>query len=148
MGCFEYGKYSGSIETDMDRKILWGKILFINDLVTYEAIDLLTLEKEFRLAVDDYVATCKEIGKEPQKPLKGVFQVRVSPENHKAALLRSRRDNTTLNDVISKALSAYLVSDVVHKHQHTHQVIVTPQGSHEQKIFSVGPGPAQRWSKH
>jgi len=33
----KYKNYSGSVEIDLDEKILHGKVLFINGLITYEA---------------------------------------------------------------------------------------------------------------
>lgn len=40
-----------------------GHIADIGDLVTFEAGTLDELEKQFRLAVDDYIEFCKEVGK-------------------------------------------------------------------------------------
>jgi len=33
--------------------------------------------------VEDYLETCKALGREPQKVYKGVFNVRIEPELHK-----------------------------------------------------------------
>jgi len=104
----KYKDYEGTAELDMDRHVCRGKILFINDLVTYEAASPSDLGKEFRLAVDDYIATCATLNREPQKPLKGQFNVRVPPPLHKAASLRAAMDNISLNDVMVRALDAYL----------------------------------------
>ena len=53
-----YKDYKGSIEFSASDNILFGKIINTNDLVTYEANSIEKLEKEFRLAVDDYLETC------------------------------------------------------------------------------------------
>ena len=37
--------------------------------------------------VEDYLVLCKEAGKEPQKTFKGSFNIRISPELHKAAAI-------------------------------------------------------------
>lgn len=112
MNILKYKDYEGTAELDMERGICRGKILFIGDLVTYEASLPKNLQKEFEAAVDDYVATCKELGREPQKPLKGQFNVRVSPELHKALTLRAYKDGVYLNDVVVRALDAYVNSKV------------------------------------
>ena len=44
----------------MSRQVCRGKILFISDLVTYEAQSPVELQKEFELAVDDYIETSKK----------------------------------------------------------------------------------------
>ncbi len=113
MDILEYKNYEGTAELDMNRNICRGKILFINDLVTYEASSPEKLQGEFEAAVDDYIETCKMVGKEPQKPLKGQFNVRISPELHRAAALLATAAEGSLNDVVVQALTAFLKSTAV-----------------------------------
>lgn len=108
MDILKYKDYEGTAELDMSRKVCRGKILFIDDLVTYESPTPLGLQKEFEAAVDDYLETCLNLGREPQKPLKGQFNVRVPPALHKAASLRAVTDNVTLNDVMVRSLDAFI----------------------------------------
>lgn len=91
MEILKYKGYEGTAELDMSRKICRGKILFIKDLVTYESCSPADLQKEFESAVDDYLETCASLGKEPDKPFKGLFNVRVSPNLHRAAAIRRSR---------------------------------------------------------
>jgi len=117
----KYGEYEGTAELDMDRHVCRGKILFIDDLVTYEAESPADLQKEFQAAVDDYIETCASLGRQPQKPLKGLFQVRVPPALHKAVVRRAMADNVTQNDVTVRALDAFVNAklDVNHNVQVT-----------------------------
>jgi predicted HicB family RNase H-like nuclease len=108
MEILKYKEFEGSAELDVKRGVCRGKILHIDDVVTYESKAVLGLQKEFELAVNDYLETCKLIGKEPQKPCRGQFNVRVSPELHRAAVVRSILEDTSLNDIVRKALDAYL----------------------------------------
>jgi predicted HicB family RNase H-like nuclease len=64
-----YKGFMGSIEISIEDDCLHGKLLFTNDLVTYEARTPNQLQAEFESAVEDYLATCKEIGRSPEKPL-------------------------------------------------------------------------------
>jgi predicted HicB family RNase H-like nuclease len=105
---FEYNGYSGSIEVSTEDHCLFGKILFIVDLVTYEAETVTDLEAEFIGAVDDYIHTCKEIGKDPQRPFKGSFNVRIAPELHRKAALEAYKGNISLNELTAKAINAYV----------------------------------------
>ena len=132
-----YKNYTGSIEPDLDRDILRGKILCISDLVTYEAADLKTLRGEFEAAVDDYIETCKEIGKSPQKPFNGVFQIRTQPELHRQASLRAIKDGVKLNAVVVCALQAYL-APVVHTHNHDHTITVVADPIFSSSNVSAG----------
>lgn len=58
-----YKGYIGSAEDEGDCWI--GKILNITDLVFYEGLEFEELEKDFKAAVDDYIQTCFEVGKDP-----------------------------------------------------------------------------------
>jgi predicted HicB family RNase H-like nuclease len=51
--CFEYKGYSGTVEASIEDGVLHGKILFVSDLVTYEADTVTALKSEFEAAVDD-----------------------------------------------------------------------------------------------
>ena len=108
MEIIKYKDFEGSVETDIKRNCCRGKILFIDDLVTYESDTLQGLHKQFEEAVDDYIETCLQVGKEPQKPFRGLFNVRVKPELHRAAVKKAAVQETSLNDLVSKALESYL----------------------------------------
>lgn len=108
MEIIKYKDFEGSVETDIQRNCCHGKILFIDDLVTYESATLKGLQKQFEEAVDDYLETCILVGKEPQKPFRGLFNVRVKPELHRAAVKKAAAEETSLNDLVSKALESYL----------------------------------------
>jgi predicted HicB family RNase H-like nuclease len=120
----KYKDYEGTAELNMTRRVCRGKILFINDLVTYEASQPSELQKEFEAAVDDYVATCADLGREPQKSLKGQFNVRIPQELHKASALRALTDSVSLNDVVVRALDAYVNARVDINHVETKNYFV------------------------
>jgi len=75
--------YLGSIEVSIEDNCLYGKILFINDLVTYEANTPDGLKLAFQEAVDGYLAFCKEEGIPADRPFSGNFNVRVPKEFHR-----------------------------------------------------------------
>lgn len=62
-----YKGYSARPRYSAEDGIYFGKLLGINDLVTFESENVEGLEEEFHKAVDDYLAFCEEIGKQPQK---------------------------------------------------------------------------------
>lgn len=61
-----YKGYSAKPEYSATDRIFYGKILGISDLADFQSENAKELEDEFHKAVDDYLAFCKEIGKEPQ----------------------------------------------------------------------------------
>ena len=104
----EYKGYHTRIEFDAESMVLRGKIEGIKDFVDFESSDLLGIENEFHVAVDDYLQFCEEIGKEPDKEYKGSFNVRISPELHKALAIKALKSGETLNGTVEKAITAYV----------------------------------------
>jgi len=123
-GILEYNGYQGDVNFDLDSNCLYGKILFIDDLITYEAGTIQQLQIEFTAAVNDYIQTCAEIGKEPEKPFKGTFNVRIGPELHREAAIESKRNGIKLNDFVKTAIINELRNrtNMVIQHIHEHHV--------------------------
>jgi len=120
--------YAGTVEYSLDDAVLHGKVLFVADLVTYEAESLPALKSAFEEAVDDYLVTCLDIGKEPDRPASGVFNVRTGEKRHQALILRSLREGMPLNSMVNQAIDLFLNSvSVEHNHHHEHAVTVTLQ---------------------
>ena len=108
MKTMTYKGFEGSAEVDTNRQVCRGKLLFIPDLVTFEAESPKALQAEFEAAVDDYLETCAALGRDPHKPLRGSFNVRVPSELHRAAVVRAAQDDISLNEVVVHALDCYL----------------------------------------
>ncbi len=105
----EYKGYIGSIEYSPEDKCFFGKLEMIDDLVTFEAVNAIELEENFQKAVDEYLETCKKLGREPQKVFKGVFNVRLNPKLHKKLYENAIKEGISLNSYIQKALEREVV---------------------------------------
>jgi len=105
---FRYKDFWGSVEVSIKDNCLHGKLLFIDDLVTYEAESVPQLQKEFEAAVDDYVATCQELGRAPQKPFSGTFNVRIGADLHEKLAKYAALQETSINDVVKRVLNEML----------------------------------------
>ena len=110
METLSYKGYIGSLHYSKEDKVFWGKVEMIRSLVTFEADNAQDLENSFHEAVDDYIQTCDEQGISPEKPFKGIFNIRIKPELHKAAYEEALREGISLNrfveDSITKRLGA------------------------------------------
>ena len=101
----EYKGYIGSIEYSSEDKCFFGKLEMIDDLVTFEATSADELEINFHQVVDEYLQTCKKLGRESAKVYKGVFNVRIDPKLHKKLYQEALKSGVSLNSYIQKALS-------------------------------------------
>jgi predicted HicB family RNase H-like nuclease len=77
--------------------------------VNFEGASVKELKKAFHEAVEDYLETCKELGKEPNKTYKGTFNVRITTDLHKEAANFAAIHNISLNDFVKTAISYALL---------------------------------------
>ena len=104
-----YKGFIGTVHFSAEDKVFHGKIEGIDDLVTFEGRSVEELIKAFHNEVDDYIALCKEMGKEPIRSYKGSFNVRISPEMHRKAAERAIQKGLSLNQFVQTAIEKELV---------------------------------------
>ena len=101
----EYKGYLGSVEFSEADGVFFGKVMGIRGLLSYEGTNAKELVKDFHGVVDDYLALCSAEGKEPERAYKGSFNVRVSPELHKRAVICAAAQQISLNSFVEQALA-------------------------------------------
>ena len=106
----EYKGYIGSVEFSEDDCLFYGKVQGIRSLISYEGENAAELISDFHGAVDDYLATCAAEGKEPEKAFKGSFNVRISPERHRASAIYASSHQMTLNSFVDASIAEYLAA--------------------------------------
>lgn len=104
-----YKDFIGSLNYSTEDRILFGKIEFINDSITFEGSSVEELEGAFHEAVDDYIELCSLNGKEKEKPFKGTFNVRIEPELHKIAAKEALIEGISLNQFVEDAIREKVV---------------------------------------
>jgi predicted HicB family RNase H-like nuclease len=109
MSYLKYKEYLGTIEPDMETGVLFGKLAFIKDTVTYEATTLKQLEDEFKLSVDEYLESCLELGREAHKPCKGSFNIRIGGKLHRKAA--EAATDIGLNTFVKEAIEEKLLRE-------------------------------------
>jgi len=96
--------YFGSVHYSDDDRVFFGKIEFIRALVSYEGTDVDSLKRAFEEAVDDYLEMCAQAGREPEKPFKGSFNIRLDPSLHQRLVSHAMNEGKTLNAFIKSIL--------------------------------------------
>lgn len=105
-----YKNYVGSIEFSEEDGLFYGKVQGIRSLISFEGTTAKELVDDFHEAVDDYLATCKSEGTEPETAYKGSFNVRTSPDVHRRAAIYAINHNETLNSFVNEALKEKLAA--------------------------------------
>lgn len=104
----EYKSYYAEVHFSGEDEVFYGKIIGINDLVSFEGTTVSELKKAFREAVDDYLVTCEELGKDAEKTYKGSFNVRIPSELHRQAARYATIKKMTLNDFVRYAIDSVI----------------------------------------
>jgi len=110
-----YKDFIGSVHFSGEDKVFHGKIEGITDLVTFDGKSVNELEKAFHEAVNDYIALCKEAGKEPLKSYKGSFNIRIPYELHIQAVKQATVMGISLNQLVQKAIERAVIHEDMQK---------------------------------
>jgi predicted HicB family RNase H-like nuclease len=59
-----------------------GHVLNVRDVIAFDGRTVDELEQAFHAVVDEYIEDYRRIGKQPERPFSGRFNVRMTPEQH------------------------------------------------------------------
>lgn len=104
----QYKGLVGTVSINIKDRKLYGHIIGTSDKIVYEGASIEELEKDFQEAVDEYIALCKEIGKEPEKSFSGKILLRATPEIHGLVAQQAHKCGKSINawliDVVKEAV--------------------------------------------
>ncbi len=101
-----YCGYTASMTFDTEDKIIVGRVLDVDDIISFHGESVGDFESNFHMVIDDYIAACEKLGGSPEKPASGKLMLRVAPTVHAAALRAAARNGVSLNKWAEQALSA------------------------------------------
>ena len=99
-----YKGYTASMVFDAEDKIIVGRIMDVDDIISFHGESVAEFESNFHAAIEDYLAASKELGTAPEKPASGKVMLRIAPEIHAAALKAAALHGTSLNKWAEGAL--------------------------------------------
>jgi len=120
----EYRGYRAEIEPDYQSNILFGRVLDIKTVITFQAERVDGVLSAFQEAIDDYLLYCTERGKEPERPLAGRISFRTTPQHHRLIAEAAMSDGLSVNAWMERTLIAS-AHDALHH-------------ADERQVFSVG----------
>ena len=104
----EYKGYIGKVEIDEEAGILYGEVINVRDVITFEGTTVEEVQQAFRESVDDYLEYCAQRGESPEKPFSGKFVVRLPAELHRKAYIQAKLNDKSLNSWITEVLQSVL----------------------------------------
>jgi predicted HicB family RNase H-like nuclease len=106
----EHKGFAARVEYSEEDECFIGHIAGISDVIGFHGDSVAELRAAFVESVEDYLATCKKLGKAPNKPYSGQFRLRLKPELHARAAMvaetRGKSLNTWVSEVIERGLTA------------------------------------------
>ena len=108
----EYKGYTGSIEYNKEDDLLFGKVLGIRGLISYEGKTGKELEDDFKDVINDYLNECEQGNIVPESPFKGSFNVRITAGLHKKAALLAMEEKVSLNNFVSESIKEKIAREM------------------------------------
>ena len=99
-----YKNYNGTVEYSKEDDCLFGKVVGVRSLLSYEGESIKELKADFQRVIDEYLADCGERNVEPEQPYKGTFNLRISPELHRNIALYAMEHGKSLNAAVEEAI--------------------------------------------
>ncbi len=104
----EYKGYIGKVEIDEEAGILYGEVINVRDVITFEGTTVEEVQQAFRESVDDYLDFCAQRGEFPEKPFSGKFVLRLPAELHRKAYIQAKLKDKSLNRWVTEVLETAL----------------------------------------
>ena len=100
----EYKGYRAAVIFDDSVEIFHGEVVDTRDVVTFQGVSVEELRREFKISVDEYLAFCRERGREPDKPYSGEISFNVSSKVHRTADAAARSEGKTLEEWLAETV--------------------------------------------
>ena len=107
----KYRGYVGTVEISEEDDVIFGKVMGVSDLISYEGHACSDLIADFHEAVDDYLLTCEQEGIAPEVPYKGSFNVRIAPSLHERLARYAISAGRSLNFCVQEAIERYVATE-------------------------------------
>jgi predicted HicB family RNase H-like nuclease len=99
-----YKGFIGSVHFSAEDDLFFGRVEGINDLITFEGDSVQELKGAFRYVVDAHIADCEKENLPAEKSYKGSFNLRLTPDLHRRAVIAAKAHNSTLNAFVKQAI--------------------------------------------
>ena len=104
----EYKGYIGKVEIDDEVGILYGEVINVRDVITFEGESVDEIQKAFQESVDDYLDFCAKRKESPEKPFSGKYVLRLPAELHRKAYIQAKLADKSLNGWVTEVLETVL----------------------------------------
>jgi predicted HicB family RNase H-like nuclease len=108
----KYKGYTGVVELEEGSEVLFGHVIGLRDVITFQGTSVAEVTQAFHDSVDDYLEFCAELGRSPEKTYSGQLVLRLAPEVHGELAELAERRSMSLNALIDAAVRKALWCDI------------------------------------
>ncbi len=105
MKTMTYKGYSARIDYSEEDRCFVGHLAGINDVIGFHGESVSELRESFEEAVDDYLETCAQLGRTPQRAYSGKVMLRIPPEIHAAVATAAEISGKSVNQWATETLA-------------------------------------------
>lgn len=105
MNAMTYKGYAARIEYSDEDGLFVGHIAGIRDVVGFHGESVQELRTAFEEAVNDYLDTCAQLDRPPQKTYSGKLSLRLGPELHATVSVKAELEHKSINQWVADVLS-------------------------------------------
>lgn len=100
----KYKGYTGVLEVDEEAGILFGDVIGLRDVITFQGESVEAARTSFHESIDFYLEICAKQDKPPEKPFSGRFLVRITPALHRVLVAEASNRSVSLNTLVDRTL--------------------------------------------
>ena len=100
----EYEGYTGIPFIGEESESLYGHVIRLRDVITFQGETFAELTRSFRDSVDEYLDYCESLGRSPEKPFSGRLLLRIPPDLHRKLANAAEASKRSLNALILEKL--------------------------------------------
>src|SRR5262249_13545345 len=101
----KYKGYTGVVEFDEESGSLYGRVIGLRDVITFQGESVAEVTQAFHDSVDDYLEFCAKRGRAPEKPYSGQFVLRIDPKLHRAVSHAAEERGQSLTSLVEETLA-------------------------------------------
>ncbi len=102
----EYKGFKAKVEYSADDEVFFGRLIGIDDIVTFEATNVRELKKAMKAAVEFHIEVCERLGQKIKKPYSGKLLFRLPSDLHAKIAESAVKNGKSINEWGREVLEA------------------------------------------
>ena len=99
-----YRGYNACGDIDEKTDLIKGRVIDVNDSITFEGESVRQFKQAFHEAIDSYLEFCEAENREPDKPFSGKISYRTTKERHRDLTIAAAQAGISVNALMDKII--------------------------------------------